>query len=123
LYQGILVFSLQWALIFLVLPLAALLLYYWIALDEMRNQHPVRRSVWLVIVPICIFLVPMTYFLSLFPMVFFIALGEVYDKPKPEKIERIEEIKLDRWQKFVLAIIICVFLLYMIYPSIRHLFH
>jgi len=123
LYQGILVFSLQWALIFLVLPLAALLLYYWIALDEMRNQHPVRRSVWLVIVPICIFLVPMTYFLSLFPMVFFIALGEVYDKPKPEKIERIEEIKLDRWQKFVLAIIICVFLLYVIYPSIRHLFH
>ena len=112
-----------WVFIYLIIPLAILAIYYWIALDEMRNQHRVKRTVWLVFVPMCIFLIPITYFISVIPMVVFIGLGEVYDKPKPAKIEKIEQVKPDRWQKFVLAIIVCVFLLFMIFPPLRHLFY
>lgn len=112
-----------WVFIYLIIPIAILAVYYWIALDEMRNQHRVRRTVWLVIVPTCIFLIPVTYFLSIIPMVAFIALGEVYDRPKPEKIERIEQARPDRWQKFVLVVIVCAFLLFMLFPPLRHLFY
>lgn len=112
-----------WVFIYLIIPFAILAVYYPIALDEMKNQHRVRRIVWLVIVPVCIFLIPITCFLSAIPMIAFIALGEVYDRPKPEKIERVEQVKTDRWQKFVLVIIICVFLLFMIFPPLRHLFY
>lgn len=112
-----------WVFIYLIIPFAILAVYYLIAFDEMRKQHRVRRAVWLLIVPMCIFLIPITYFISAIPMVASIALGEVYEKPKPAKIEKDERVKPDRWQGFVLAIIICVFLLFMIYPPLRHLFY
>lgn len=78
-----------------LLPLIAFFLfYYWIVLSEMRDQHPIRRFAWLIIFP---FWISLLYFLVLmlpyppysffvlfivvfFVMLFFIALGEAYDK-------------------------------------------
>jgi len=69
-------------LLLLYFPFAFPILYYWIALDEMKGQHPVRRVVWLVLVPPMIILIPFTATLSLIPMMVFIAMGEAFDKPK-----------------------------------------
>jgi len=81
----------DWLWIFTLSPIVPFLfpfgfpiLYYWIALDEMKGQHSVRRAVWLVFVPLCIATVVISMSLSLLPMMFFIALGEAFDKPKPE---------------------------------------
>ena len=65
--------------------LAILALYYWIVLDEMKGQHPIRRKIYLMFVPLCIFLAPFTIGLSILPMCFFIALGEAFDKPTSPK--------------------------------------
>jgi hypothetical protein len=73
-----------------------LLLYYWIALDEMKNQHPLRRRIWLLIVPLCLILAPTTIGLSLIPMMFFIALGEAFDKPK-EAPKTKTDLKIERF--------------------------
>lgn len=78
---------------FLLIPALFLLFYYWIAKDEMKGQHPVRRAVWLMLVPLCgitslFFLVfnPFLWVIDMFVMMFFIALGEGFDKPKhPEQ--------------------------------------
>jgi len=78
--------------LWIVVPLLAL----WIALDEMREQHPIRRGIYLVFVPLCLFLAPITLAISLIPMCFLIALGEAFDKPKPVK-----ETKIDILEKHV----------------------
>jgi len=78
--------------LWIVVPLLAL----WIALDEMRDQHSIRRAIYLFFVPLCLFLIPFTLAVSLIPMCFLIAIGEAFDKPKP-----IKETKIDILEKHV----------------------
>jgi hypothetical protein len=73
--------------------------------------------VWLVLVPLCIILAPVTFALSIIPMMFFIALGEAFDKPKPYKKTE-ADIKLEKfiaknvWTKLLWLTIIILLLLW-----------
>lgn len=75
---------------FMLIPLLFLMMYYWIAVDEMKGQHPVRRTVWLMLVPLSLVAIPISFGLSVFPMVFSIVIGESFDKPKPAKETEID---------------------------------
>lgn len=100
--------------VLLILPL-----YFWIIFDEMKGQHPVRRTVWLMIVPLCLIIAPITIGLSLIPMMFFVAVGEAFDRPKPIG-KTVSDIKLEQfvskniWTKLLwltLTLIYCLLLL------------